>query len=178
MFGDDPADHGVSAVKYRQTLRGRLSLFFLALFAIIVSLGVVSVWSLGTSNEASTDVRDRWLPNTRLLGDLNNFTSDYRTAEADILLASDAAARAGSLHDLQQLDQQIIRAQQGYERIHHDEQETGPLPAIQPPPGPPTRPWPTGSRRCCRPDASAKRRNSTGRCRDRPTMRRAICLDD
>ncbi len=125
MFGDDPADHGASAVKYRQTLRGRLSLFFLALFAIIVSLGVVSVWSLGTSNEASTDVRDRWLPNTRLLGDLNNFTSDYRTAEADILLASDETARAGALHDLQQLDQQITRAQQGYERIHHDEQETG-----------------------------------------------------
>ena len=111
-------------MKYRHSLGGRLSLLFLLLFATIVVLGLASAWSLSNSNEVSTDVRDRWLPNTRLLGDLNNFTSDYRTAEADSLLVSTAAERAATLHELQTLDQAITHAQQGYERIRHDGQES------------------------------------------------------
>lgn len=111
-------------MKYWRSLRGRLSLVFLLLFATIVLLGLASVWSLSNSNEVSNDVRDRWLPNTRLLGDLNNFTSDYRTAEADSLLAANAAELAETLHDIQVLDQAVIRAQQGYERIPHDAQES------------------------------------------------------
>jgi signal transduction histidine kinase len=110
-------------VTYGQSLRGRLSLIFLLLFATIVSLGLVSVWSLTNSNEVSTDVRDRWLPNTRLLGDLNNFTSDYRTAEADSLLATTATELEASVHDIQVLDQAVLRAQRGYEQIHHNAEE-------------------------------------------------------
>ena len=111
-------------MKYRHSLGGRLSLLFLLLFATIVVLGLASAWSLSNSNEVSTDVRDRWLPNTRLLGDLNNFTSDYRTAEADSLLLWTSAERLETLHDLQTLDQAIQRTQQSYEHIHHDGQET------------------------------------------------------
>jgi signal transduction histidine kinase len=110
-------------VNYWHSLRGRLSLVFLLLFATIASLGLVSVWSLSNSNEVSTDVRDRWLPNTRLLGDLNNFTSDYRTAEADSLLASTPAELADSVREIQVLDQAVLRAQRGYEQIHHGREE-------------------------------------------------------
>ncbi len=111
-------------MRYSQSLSGRLSLLFFSLFAAIVVLGLASAWSLSNSNEVSTDVRDRWLPSTRLLGDLNNFTSDYRAAEADSLLQSTAAERAATLHDMQVLDQEITRAQQGYERIRHDDEES------------------------------------------------------
>jgi two-component system, OmpR family, sensor kinase len=100
-----------------------MSLVFLALFATILLLGLASAWSLTNSNEVSNSVRDRWLPNTRLLGDLNNFTSDYRTAEADSLLAANAAELAWALHDVALLDQAVIRAQQGYEHIRHDDRE-------------------------------------------------------
>ena len=112
-------------MRYWQTLGGRLSLLFFSLFATIALLGLAGVWSLSHSNEVSTDVRERWLPNTRLLGDLNNFTSDYRTAEADSLLVSTPAEHAETLHDMQTLDRAIARAQQGYERIRHDGQEFG-----------------------------------------------------
>ena len=111
-------------VRYWHSLGGRLSLLFFSLFATILLLGLASAWSLSNSNEVSTDVRDRWLPNTRLLGDLNNYTSDYRTAEADSLLLLTATQRAETLHDLQMLDQTITRAQRGYERIRHDQQES------------------------------------------------------
>lgn len=112
-------------MKYWQSLRGRLSLVFLLLFATIVTLGLASVWSLSNSNEVSTDVRERWLPNTRLLGDLNNFTSDYRTAEANTLLAATPAEVADSLHDIQVLDQAVIRAERGYEQIRHNAEDAG-----------------------------------------------------
>jgi len=110
-------------VSYWRSLRGRLSLVLFALFATIVLLGAASVWSLRNSNEVSNDVDVRWLPNTRLLGDLNNFTSDYRTAEADSLLATNQKEEAQALHDIQVLDQAVIRAQRGYERIPHDVRE-------------------------------------------------------
>jgi signal transduction histidine kinase len=97
---------------------------FLSLFATIVVLGLASVWSLSNSNEVSTDVRDRWLPNTRFLGDINNFSSDYRTAEADSLLAASPAELAEALNNIQLLDQAVLRAEAGYERIHHGIEET------------------------------------------------------
>lgn len=111
------------AVRYTLSLRGRLSLLFSALFATVVILGVASAWSLRHSNEISTDVRERWLPNVRLLGDLNNFTSDYRTAEANCLLAANAGELASRLRDIPILDQAVRRARHDYEQIPHGSDE-------------------------------------------------------
>jgi two-component system OmpR family sensor kinase len=110
-------------LRYTSSLRGRLSLLFSALFATVLLLGLASVWSLSHSNEVSTDVRDRWLPNVRLLGDLNNYTSDYRTAEANSLLAANAEQLSDSLQEIQLLGQMIQRAQRDYEQIPHGAEE-------------------------------------------------------
>jgi signal transduction histidine kinase len=110
-------------MRHALSLRGRLSLLFLALFATIMVLGLASAWSLSHSSEVSTDIRKRWLPNVRLLGDLNNFTSDYRTAEANSLLAASAGDLAASLRDIQTLDQAVTRAQREYETIPHGGEE-------------------------------------------------------
>ncbi len=112
------------AVKYTLSLRGRLSLLFSALFVTVVILGSASAWSLRHSNEVSTDVRDRWLPNVRLLGDLNNFTSDYRTAEANCLLAANDAELASRLQDIPILDRAVRRARHDYEQIPHGAEES------------------------------------------------------
>jgi two-component system, OmpR family, sensor kinase len=118
-----PAGRG-GDVPLNLSLRGRLSLAFFALFATVVVLGLASVWSLSHSNEVSTTVRDRWLPNVRLLGDLNNYTSDYRTAEADSLLAADNEELASNLREILILDQAILHAQHDYEQIGHDNEES------------------------------------------------------
>jgi signal transduction histidine kinase len=110
-------------VTYPRSVRGRLAFLFLTLFATIVLLGLASVWSLSHSNEVSTDVRDRWLPNIRLLGDLNNFTSDYRTAEANSLLAVGGDDLAASLEEISSLDQAIVKTQHDYEKIRHASEE-------------------------------------------------------
>ena len=111
-------------MNYKLSLSGRLSLLFSAVFAAVVVLGLASAWSLSHSNEVYTDVRDRWLPNVRLLGDLNNFTSDYRTAEANSLLAGSPEELANSLQEIRSLDQAVIRAQRDYEQIPHGSDET------------------------------------------------------
>ena len=110
-------------LKYTMSLRARLSLMFFALFATVVVLGLASAWSLSHSNEVATHVRDRWLPNVRLLGDLNNFTSDYRTAEANCLLAASSAELDSSLRAIPLLDQAVLRAQHDYEQIPHGKDE-------------------------------------------------------
>jgi len=112
-----------AAMRNALSFRGRLFLLFFALFATVVVLGLASVWSLSHSNEVSTDVRTRWLPNVRLLGDLNNFTSDYRTAEADCLLAASSEELASSLREIPALDQAVLRAQHDYEQIPHGTEE-------------------------------------------------------
>jgi two-component system, OmpR family, sensor kinase len=119
--------HGRAALggdlKYAMSLQARLSLMFFALFATVVVLGLASAWSLSHSNEIATHVRDRWLPNVRLLGDLNNFTSDYRTAEANCLLAASSAELDNSLRAIPGLDQAVLRAQHDYEQIPHGQDE-------------------------------------------------------
>jgi two-component system OmpR family sensor kinase len=115
-----PATMPAGSTSYWKSLRGRLSLIFLSLFATILLLAVASVWGLTASNEVSIDVRDRWLPSTRLLGDLNNYTSDYRTAEADNLLAATPHELEESRHDMEVLSGQIAHAQESYEAVRHD----------------------------------------------------------
>jgi two-component system, OmpR family, sensor kinase len=113
----------VGKLRYFRSLRGRLSLLFSAMFATVTLLGLTSVWSLSHSNEVATDVRERWLPNVRLLGDLNNYTSDYRTAEANSLLAADSQELSSSLREVKLLDQAVQRAQHEYEQIPHGSEE-------------------------------------------------------
>jgi two-component system OmpR family sensor kinase len=112
-----------SSMRYFASLRGRLSLVSGLLFLVIVVLGLAGIWGLSDFNAVTKEVRDRWLPDTRLLGDLNNFTSDYRAAEANCLLASTPAEFNDSLHDIALLRQAVLRAQHGYEQIRHGADE-------------------------------------------------------
>ncbi|HET6306321.1 MAG TPA: ATP-binding protein [Rhodopila sp.] len=110
-------------MRYPRSLRARLSWMFFGLFATVVVLGAASAWSLHYSNAVATHVRDIWLPSVRLLGDLNNFTSDYRTAEADCLLAASGPELDSSLRAIPLLSQEVRRAQLGYEQIPHGKEE-------------------------------------------------------
>jgi len=101
----------------------RLSLVFLVLFLEVAVLGAFSLGSLSYFNRASSQVRERWLPSTRVLGDLNNMTSDYRVAEATLLLAADARGLAESERQLEELDRGIASAERAYREIDHDRTE-------------------------------------------------------
>jgi signal transduction histidine kinase len=101
----------------------RLSLVFLFLLLLVVVLGALGTASLSYFNGVSSQVRTRWLPSTRVLGDLNNLTSDFRAAEAASLLVTDAGSLLASEREMQELDRGIAVAQRGYEQIPHDAKE-------------------------------------------------------
>jgi len=106
-----------------QSIRVRLSLVFLFLFLLVIILGLESLRSLSYVNEASAQIRVRWLPSTRALGDLNNLTTDFPAAEADMLRADSASEQAMSVRQMADLDRGIAAAQYAYRLIRHDPAE-------------------------------------------------------
>jgi two-component system OmpR family sensor kinase len=106
-----------------RSIAARLSLVFIFLFLLVILLGLFGLGSLSYFNSVSSQVQDRWLPSTRVLGDLNNFTSDFRAAEAASLLVANASELETREKEMATLDQAISTAQRGYTRIPHDATE-------------------------------------------------------
>src|ERR1700726_3173304 len=100
-----------------RSIRFHLSLVFIFFFLLILFLGLLSIARLRDFNKVSADIADQWLPNTRVLGDLNNYTSDFRAAEGNLLLAPGAQARAAIEMDMAELHRMIPRAQGNYGRV-------------------------------------------------------------
>jgi two-component system, OmpR family, sensor kinase len=113
------------SLRRAQSIRARLSLVFLFLFLLVIILGLESLRSLSYVNDASAQIRERWLPSTRALGDLNNFTTDFPAADDAMLRAGSASERAASLRQLADLDRSIAAARHAYRQIHHDAVEGG-----------------------------------------------------
>jgi two-component system, OmpR family, sensor kinase len=105
------------------SIRAKLALVFLFFFVLVVVLGSFSISRLSHFNRLSADVAELWLPNTRVLGDLNNFTSDFRAIEGSNLLSSDASEVAATEREMEQLDRSIAHAERSYEQLRHDRTE-------------------------------------------------------
>jgi signal transduction histidine kinase len=106
-----------------RSIRAQLAWVFLFLFVLVVVLGSFSISRLSHFNRLSADIAELWLPNTRVLGDLNNFTSDFRAIEGSNLLSSDASELAATEKEMEQLDRSIAHAERSYEQLRHDAAE-------------------------------------------------------
>jgi two-component system, OmpR family, sensor kinase len=111
-------------MKRAQSITVRLSLIFFFLLLLMTVLGLESLRSLSDSNHVAAQIRDRWLPSTRALGDLNNFTTDFPAAEGAAHRAHSAAERAAAQQQIEYLDRNIALAQRAYQGIAHDATET------------------------------------------------------
>ncbi len=101
-----------------------LNAVFFFFFLLTIILGLFSIWRLSDFNRGSADIRGHWLPSIRFLSDLNNFTSDFRAAEATNLLSSSEADFNASENEIAELDQLVAQAQRGYESLGHSPEET------------------------------------------------------
>jgi two-component system, OmpR family, sensor kinase len=106
-----------------QSIRYHLTGVFLVFFLLVCVLGSFSIWRLSNFNRLSADVAEMWLPTTRVLGDLNNFTSDFRAIEGSNLLSTEPAEIAATETDMAALDRSIAQAERGFEKIAHDPAE-------------------------------------------------------
>jgi len=71
----------------------------------------------------SSEIQDRFFKSTRYIGDLNNFTSDFRAAEGTALLSSNPVDIAANNEERQDLDRRVTLAQHSYEQVYHDKDE-------------------------------------------------------
>ncbi len=89
----------------------------------MLGLGAFSIRQLDDYNRVTGEIRDRWLQSTRILGDLNNDTSDFRAAEGSFLLADTALERRDSIREMALLDESITHSLERYRKIRHDDAE-------------------------------------------------------
>jgi two-component system, OmpR family, sensor kinase len=108
-----------------RSIRFHLSAVFIFFFLLIILLGMFSIARLRDFNNVSSAIADLWLPTTRVLGDLNNFTSDFRAAEGSDLLSSNTSELAAIEQEMAELDRSISQAQYSYERLNHERDEAG-----------------------------------------------------
>src|SRR6516225_10172385 len=106
-----------------RSIRFHLTLVFLFFFLLVVILGLFSISRLSNFNSLSADIAELWLPNTRVLGDLNNFTSDFRAIEGSNLLSPESSQITATEKEMEELDRSIAQAERSYEQIRHDAAE-------------------------------------------------------
>jgi hypothetical protein len=96
---------------------------FALLFFLVIGLGAFGFARLSEVNRVSEVIRNHWLRDTRILGDLSNYMSDYRTAEATQLLASTPLEFAANEREITSLGATVTRSQRAYEEISQDPPE-------------------------------------------------------
>jgi len=106
-----------------QSIRSHLAAVFLLFFALVLVLGSFSMGRLSNFDALSADVAEVWLPTTRALGDLNNYTSDFRAFEGGELLSSDPSEAAATEKQMEDLDRTIADSEREFESIRHDAAE-------------------------------------------------------
>ncbi|MGO8918360.1 MAG: ATP-binding protein [Stellaceae bacterium] len=106
-----------------RSIRYRFSTVFLLVLLVVIVLGSFSIWRLTDYYTFSAEIRDRFFRSTQYIGDLNNFTSDFRAAEGTALLSSNSVATAANDKEREELDQRIVLAQHSFEHVDHDKDE-------------------------------------------------------
>jgi two-component system OmpR family sensor kinase len=117
-----PAE-GAAGGRAPRAIRILLSAASLLFLLLMIGLGVFSMERLSDVNRVSDEIRNRWLQDIRLIGDLNNYMSDYRTGEGTHLLSHTAAELSASEQEIADLDSQVTRAQRAYETLPHENSE-------------------------------------------------------
>lgn len=101
-------------------IRTQLALIFLCILGLVMLLGLFSISLLHNLNNLSEAVAEQWLPTTRAIGDLNNYTSDFRAVEGSYLLASNEEQVSSVLLEMKRLSAEINDAKLRFEAIAHD----------------------------------------------------------
>jgi methyl-accepting chemotaxis protein len=75
-------------------IRTKVIVAFGLVLAVTIALGLVAMQRLGGVNNAASEIRDNWLPSTRLVGDFAFNAIRYRQLEAAAVLATTDEARS------------------------------------------------------------------------------------
>jgi two-component system, OmpR family, sensor kinase len=115
----------LATMRQPRSIRLHLSAACFFFLLLVIVLGLFTISRFSEFNKVAASIADVWLPNTRALGDLNNFTSDFPAWEGRYVLSSNDAEMAAIRTEMDGLDQSIAQAQHRYEMLPHDAEEAG-----------------------------------------------------
>jgi signal transduction histidine kinase len=101
----------------------RLSLVCVLFLLLVVGVGWFGINQLSSFHAVSAQISGRWLQSNRILGDLNNYISDFRANEADLLITGSSEDLNVAEQRFASLDEAIARGQRRYGRIDHDDDD-------------------------------------------------------
>jgi signal transduction histidine kinase len=113
-----------AGVKPMGSINFRFSGVFLFVLAVVIVLGSFSAWRLSDYRTYSGELRDRFFRSTQYIGDLNNYTSDFRAGEGTAILSLDPTRASENIKELQKLDDLVALAQHSYEHVSHSAHES------------------------------------------------------
>ncbi|MDB5360826.1 MAG: putative methyl-accepting chemotaxis protein [Rhodospirillales bacterium] len=97
------------------TIKAKVIAAFGAVLAVTMALGLFALLRLAEVNDQAAEIRNNWLPGTRVVGELSDKTERYRIAEASYVMAPTAEQRATAERNLADLAEARDKAWAAYE---------------------------------------------------------------
>jgi methyl-accepting chemotaxis protein len=101
----------------------KLTCCFAALLIMLCGLGVFSVVEMGSINRSTSELATNWLPTIKVIGTLNEQTSQFRRMELIHLLTTDQAAMATYERQMAELKKQIEKSIETYRPLITEPEE-------------------------------------------------------
>jgi len=95
------------------SIRTRVFAAFAMVLFITLGLGLFAMLRLGQVNDSASEIRDNWLPATRLLGDFSSATLRFRQLEATHIIAATPDQKTGeeaSMHTTSELTDKLWKS--------------------------------------------------------------------
>ena len=99
------------------SLKVKFRAVFLTFATLFAAFGWFAVDRLAVVNDQSTIIEQIWLPRTRIAGDVNTLTSDYRIAEARHILSTTPEMIAGAEADIASREKSIKEQLAAYRQL-------------------------------------------------------------
>src|SRR6516164_4201104 len=96
------------------SIRTKIIAAFVVVLGCTVALGLFATQRLGAVNDASAEIRQDYLPSTRVLGEIAYHTMRFRQLEATAGLAPDATARSAEEASLRRVQEDAAKTFTAY----------------------------------------------------------------
>ncbi|MCC6717299.1 MAG: MCP four helix bundle domain-containing protein [Acetobacteraceae bacterium] len=104
-------------------IRAKVAMTFGLVLMMTLALGGFAQWRLSAVNDAATDIRENWLPSTRVLGDMAVLTEMHRGQIASLLLITDRGQASAIGGELAETEADWEKAWKNYQPFVTDGEE-------------------------------------------------------
>lgn len=98
-------------------IKSKLLILVIAMTAVIIFIGSLSIIFMGQINSGSTEIAENWMPSIIVAEELNTMTSDYRIEEYRLIIETDKAEMDALLASINQKRNEIASVFESYDAL-------------------------------------------------------------